>query len=455
MPNAHSPAGPPWLIRLGHFLGCLPDKLGFLSQCVRSHGDVVDLSLASPLVTTFLVNHPDDIGHILLRHHQNYSKTPKLTSAAGRQRSGDGLLTGVGKPAVAQKRLLQPLLAEAAGPRFDRLIVDCTQQAMARWQPGGEIDVASEMASLARRIIGKALLSVDLENEGRELAAAIMVRQRYIRHVYETKLPFAERLPTRINRQCRQAVRFIDQTLYPMIAARRRDPAPPPDLLTMFINARYSDGSSMTDKQIRDEALTITSTGYETVALALAWTMYLLAEHPAAQRQLAEEVHAVLHGRAATAGDMPNLRYAAMVFSEAMRLYPPTWIFMRVPQQDDVLPTGVRVPAGARLYLCPYVTHRDPRFFPEPGQFQPERFAEASRQARHRFAYFPFAAGPRICLGQDFAMMEGILALACIAQRFTWDLAPGQIIEPKPGQFLFPRNGIRIRLKPANEDSAH
>jgi cytochrome P450 len=335
-------------------------------------------------------------------------------------------------------------------PHFGQMIVECTQEMMARWHPNTEVDVATEMTALARRIIGKALLSVDVENEAQELAVAIAVRQRYIRHVYETVLPFAEHLPTRINRECRHAVRFIDQTFYEMIAARRRDPSPPPDLLTLFINARYSDGSHMTDKQVRDEALTVTSTGYETIALALAWTMYLLAQHPAAQRQLAEEAYAALDGRAPTADDVPKLRYTEMVFLEAMRLYPPAWIFVRVPEQDDVLPSGVPVRAGTKLYLCPYVTHRDARFFPEPDRFQPERFTEACQRTRPRFAYFPFAGGPRVCLGQGFALLEGILVLACIARRFTWAPVPGPPIEPRPGQFLFPRNEIRVRLNPCS-----
>lgn len=421
--------GPSWPYRLAHSRGCVPDQLGFLRRCVQSYGDVVNLS-PSASRPTYLLNHPDDIGHVLHQHHLNYHKTRTMTGAEGRQRSGEGLLTGMGQPAITQKRLLQPLMIQLVTAQLGKMMTDCTKEMMARWQPGGCVDVSAEMAALTRRIMGRSLLSLDLETDAPELNSAIIARQRYIRQVYESPLA------ARCNRQFRHAADTIDHALYQFIAARRRDPSPPPDLLTLFIQARYTDGSAMTDKQVRDEALTITSTGYETVALALVWTLYLLAHHPEAQERLARET--------------ASTNFAEMVYSEAMRLYPPTWIFVRVAEKEDTLPSGAAIPAGSKLFLCPYVTQRDARFFPEPERFDPGRF---EKPAHPRFAYFPFSAGPRVCLGQGFAMMEGVRVLSCIAQRFTWKPASSQTIVPRPGQFLFPRRAIRVRLK-SNEDIA-
>ena len=405
--DAKKLTGPSWPVLLGHYLRWLPDKLGFLQQCVQAHGDVVNLSLAAPFARTYLLNDPADIGHVLQSNHLNYAKTKKLTGPGGRKRSGEGLLTSVGSAAITQKRLLQPALAQLVMPRLEQIVLECTQTLLASWPQ--EIDAVAEMTTLARRILGRALLSEEFDPS---LTDAIAVSQRHIRRVYESVLPVR---PTRVEQA---ATRCIDEHLHRHIAAHRHQPRE--DLLGLFIAARYSDGSAMTDKQVRDEALTMLSTGYETVALGLAWALFLLAQNPDQQTANAE-----------------------FVFSEALRLYPPTWIYVRVAQADDVLPSGARVRAGTKLYLCPYVTHRDARFFPEPEQFRPERFAGPLP----RFAYFPFSAGPRVCLGQGFAMLEGTLVLNTITKRFRWDLVPGQTIVPAPGQFLFPNGPIRIRLR--------
>jgi cytochrome P450 len=446
--GSRRPCGPPWHSRLGHFLGWAPDKLGFLRDCTRRYGDVVDLSLAAPLQSTYLLNDPEDIGHVLQDHRHNYEKTPKLTGRAGRRRSGEGLLTGTGEPAIARKRLLQPLLAQSAAERFAPIVVRCARERMARWRVDAELDLAAEMIALARQIMGEMLLGIDLEGEGRELGRQIERRQRCIEHVYTSLLPLAERLPLRANREHRRAIRSIDESLYGMIAERRASASAPRDLLGLLVQARHADGTTMSDKQVRDEALTITSTGYETVGLALAWSLYLLSRHAGVERRLGEEVRAALGERPPAAGDEPKLRYAGKVFSEALRLYPPVWIFVRIPQRDDVLPSGTRVRAGTRLYLCPYVTQRDPRFFPDPERFDPDRFAEPAPHSRPRLAYFPFAGGPRVCLGQGFALLEGVLVLSCIAQRFTLEPVPGPSVTAVPRQFLFPSRPIRVRPRP-------
>lgn len=207
----------------------------------------------------------------------------------------------------------------------------------------------------------------------------------------------------------------------------------------------------MTDKQIRDEFLTLFSAGYETIGEALTWTWYLLSQHPEVEARFLDELREVLRGRVPGSDDVSKLPYTAMILAESMRLYPPTWIFIRMARQEAVLPSGFTIPAGSKLYLCQYVMHRNARYWPNPERFDPERFAEPEKKARPQFAYFPFGGGIRVCIGEAFAKMECILALASIAQRFALTLVPGQTVVPKPHMTLRPRNGIMMRIHMRNE----
>ena len=402
-------AGPPWLELLGHYLGWLPNKLGFFEQAPRKYGDVVDLSLAAPWRRTYLLNDPADIQHVLRGNHLNYDKTWQLTGAQGRQRSGEGLLTGAGTAAVQQKRLLQPILAQSIIPRLGEIVGELTPERLDRW--GDAIDASAEMSELARRILAFSLFGEDFSHS---IAEAIEERQRFLRRVYESLWPAG------ISRTCARALALLDGEIYRQIDLHRRQPRL--DLLSMFIAARFSDGSGMSDKQLRDETLTMMATGYDTVAISLAWTLYVTAHYPDFQSQ------------------MQDPQYASQVYSEALRLYPPTWIFVRVVQHDDRLPGGFELPARSKLFLSPYVTQRDERYFPQPLRFSPERFARPG----HRPAYFPFSAGPRICLGQGFAMLVATRILSEIARRYRWQSEDE--VKPRPGQFLFPHRPVRLRL---------
>jgi cytochrome P450 len=203
----------------------------------------------------------------------------------------------------------------------------------------------------------------------------------------------------------------------------------------------------MTDQQVRDEAVTLFITGYETIGEALTWTSYLLSQHQAIEAKFFAEVDEVLGGRVPSAGDLPRLGYSGMVLAESMRLYPPTWIFIRMTLQEDKLPSGATISAGSKLYLCPYVMHRHPRYFPDPNRFDPERFTETAKKERPQFAYFPFGGGARVCIGEHFAKMEGTLVLASIAQRFRLSLVPGQTIVPEPKMTLRPKHGLMMRIQ--------
>ena len=439
-----APSGPMGYPMLGHLPDFLRDKLGFLSRCTAHYGDVVKLKIGGP---TYLLNNPEDIKYVLVTNSGNYDKTPRLISRRGKRLSGEGLLTSSGETHLRQRRMLQPLFHHKSIEAFADEMVNSTNQMLARWKNGAVLNIADEMMSLVQRIMLKALFSTDIKNNIDELAEAISIRRRYIKYMFHSLFPFPEYLLTRINRKYRQAIRQIDNFTYGLIRTRRNAVDPPNDFLSMLIGAHYEDGTMMSDKQVRDEVLTFSITGYETIGEALTWTWYLLSQHPQqVESKLLAELDEVLGDRPPDIADLPKLNYTKMILSESMRLYPPTWIFVRVACEEDVLPSGITIPVHSKIYLCQYVTHRNPRYFPEPEQFDPMRFSDVARQARPKFAYFPFGGGSRLCIGESFAMMEGMILLTCIAQQYKLELLPGQVIVPEPGITLRPKHGVIMRL---------
>jgi cytochrome P450 len=434
-------SGPAAYPMVGHVPQFLRDRLGFLSRCAARYGDVVELKIGE---RTFLLNNAEDVRHVLMTNARNYTKTSRLTSARGKRLSGEGLLTMSGETHLNQRRMMQPAFHQKAIAGFADMIVDAAGEAVAGWREGAAFDVAAAMSALSQRVVLKALFSTDVEDLG-ALGAAISLRRRYMDYMFFTLLPFPEYLPTRRNREYRKAMERIDAFIYGAIAKRRRAADRPHDLLSMLMSASYRDGASMNDRQVHDEALTMTITGYETVGEALSWTWYLLAQHPAVKSRFHAELARVLNGRLPTLGDLPALTYAQQVLDESMRIYPPTWIFIRMARNGDVLPSGTRVPAGSKLYMCPYVMHRNPAYFPEPEKFDPERFSEEARKERHRVAHFPFGTGPRVCIGEQFARMEATLILAVIAQRFDLALMPDHKVVPEPRMTLRAKHGIMMK----------
>jgi cytochrome P450 len=259
-------------------------------------------------------------------------------------------------------------------------------------------------------------------------------------------VPFVDRLPTRHRREYSRAHREIDRITTDGIARRRAEAAPSADLLSMLVHVRYDDGQGMSDDQIRDEVRTLAIAGYETIAEALTWAWYLLAGDGTAESAVWAEVDGAAVATASGIVDSGRLPWCRMVLAEAMRLYPPTWLFVRVAQRDDVLPSGASVAAGTKIYLSQWVMHRNPRYFPDPERFDPRRFTADAIAARPRYTYFPFGAGRRLCIGEEFAWMQGVSILAQVARRFRLALAPGQTVMPEPNVTLRARGGLRMRL---------
>lgn len=436
------PGGPRGLPLLGHLLAYLPDKLHFLTDCAAAYGDVVRLRIGEP---TLLLSNPGDIQHVLTGNPNNYGKTWRLTNARGQRISGTGLHTSFGAAHLKQRRLMQPMFQRRIVETFAEMMQTRVSSMLQSWSPGITLDLRPAMESLALSIMLAAVFGPRFEDARGEMARAITARRSFYEYVYGTLLPFPDRLPHPAVLRYNNAMKTIDR----VIAREMHSGGDPAGWAAMFARTRYPDGTRMNLTQLRDEILTMLSTGYETAGDALTWTLYLLATHPEAEANVLREIGDVLGGcqRAPTADDVSRLKYTRMVLDESMRLYPPTWIYIRMALGDDRLPaSGAAVARGTKLYLCQWVMHRHPKYFPEPDKFRPERFADSG--GRPRFAYFPFGAGQRRCLGEQFALLECVVAVAMILQKVRLELTPGQLVEPHPGITLRPKNGIQLRLHP-------
>jgi cytochrome P450 len=436
--------GPPGLPLVGHAPAFLRDKLGFLTRCFAEHGDVVRLHIGGP---TYLVSAPDDVKHLLVSNSDNYEKTTRLTSARSRRFFGSGLVTAVGPAHLRQRRMMQPVFHHAVISNFAALIAECAAVMIGRWTDGAIVDVDEEMLAVTQRITARALLGEESDTVVDRFRAAVSVRRRYQEFLLGSALPFADRLPTSGRRDYARAHREMDEIVAEGVARRRAAVATGGDLLSMLVHARYDDGTGMSDEQISDEVRTLSLAGYETVAEALSWSWYLLAGATEAESAVWAEVDGVATGeRGIGTAELARLPWCRMVLAEAMRLYPPTWLFVRVAQRDDVLPSGVFVAAGSKLYLSQWVMHRNPRYFADPDRFDPRRFAPEAIGSRPRFTYLPFGAGRRLCIGEEFAWMQGVSIMASVARRFRLVLPPGQSVEPEPNVTLRPHGGLPMRL---------
>jgi cytochrome P450 len=437
--RTESPSPAAWPL-LGHLPAFLHDKLAFLTRCADQYGDTVPLRIGEP---TYLLNDAADIQHVLIDNSANYSKTWRLTSPRGKRFSGNGLHTSYGAEHLRQRRMLQPVFSRSAIEElFFEVMLDRTRRRLEAWtiQPGGEVDLAAETESLALSIILGSIFGLDFADE--KLTAAVTVRRRYIEYFYESLLPFPEYLPFPVVQRYRRAQELIDDVIRQEI----EHPVSPQSFLASFAAATYPDGSRMEFRQLRDEILTLMSTGYETIGDALSWTLYLLARHPEVESQVVEELVAVLGDRTPSVDDILKLSFTRQVLDESMRLYPPTWIFIRMALGDDTLPRGTHMRKSSKLYLCQYVTHRSAKYFPDPTRFDPSRFGPGEAAKRPRFSYFPFGGGTRQCIGEHFALLEGVTVLALLLRRFRFQLNADQNIVPRPTITLRPRHGIRAKI---------
>jgi cytochrome P450 len=389
--------------------------------------------------------HPDSIQHVLEDAASNYPKLPTHTRKF-KLFVGEGLFTSEGEVHEFHRRLAEPVFQRERISSFVPMMVDSTRSMLARWAPlierGETIDILSEMMNLTLTIVMRTLFSADVGGEAETIAAAVRACNKYVYERLQSVVDLHERLPMPARRRFHENRRVLDDYVYALIQERRSSKTEADDLLSRFLRAQDErTGKGMSDIELRDAVVTIFLGGYETTALALTWTFYLLSMHPEVGRQLDAELDEILGDRIPTAEDLKALRFTRMVLLESLRLYPTVFTISRMPLSDDVI-DGYHVPAGSQIFLSPYLTHRHPGFWENPEGFDPERFSPERSAARHPLAYFPFSVGPRRCAGFPIAMMEAPLIVALVRRMYRLAVAPGYRPTPVARVFLFPKDGM-------------
>jgi cytochrome P450 len=392
----------------------------------------------------FLVSDPQLIKDILVTHNRNFTKSRGLERT--KRLLGNGLLTSEGAFHLRQRRLMQPAFHRERIAAYGRTMVEHGARLRDGWTDGTTLDIAGEMMRVTLSIAGKTLFDVDVEAQAVEVGQALTDTMESF---WTMMLPFAdvlERLPIPTLRRARIARAKLDALVYGMIAERRKSGRDHGDLLSMLLKAQdEDDGSIMTDRQVRDEAMTIFLAGHETTANALTWTWYLLSQNAGAEQRLHAEIARVLGDRLPTIADLPALTFTEQVATESMRLYPPAWIIGRRAIDEYRLGEYV-APARSILVMSQWVVQRDARFFADPERFAPDRWTPEFKASLPKFAYFPFGGGPRQCIGESFAWMELVLLIATIAQRWRLSLVPGHPVELQPVVTLRTKHGMRMTV---------
>jgi cytochrome P450 len=417
------------------------DPLGFFTHCAKTYGDITGMRYFNFRV--FFINHPDYIEDVLVNNARKFHKGRVLQANKGV--FGEGLLTSEGSFWLRQRRLAQPAFHRARIATYAETMVQYTERMLESWHDGEERDIHEEMMRVTLQIVGKTLFDADVTKDAREVGQSLELLME-LSADFGKAIMIPEWVPTVHNLRKTRAIRKLDKIIYRIIEERRKSERDTGDLLSMLLAARDDDGSRMTDKQLRDESITLFLAGHETTANALSWTWWLLAQNPEAENKLHAELDGLLAGRAPTLDDVPKLKYAEQVLTESMRLYPPAWGTARVAMEDHEI-GGYHVPKGTGVSLTQWTMHRDPRWFTDPEVFRPERWEDGLAKRLPRFAYFPFGGGPRQCIGNTFALMEATLGLATIAQKFRFRLVAGHPVVPLPSITLRPRHGIRAFLE--------
>lgn len=418
-------------------------RLPFMIESAEKYGDIVFFKVGNERI--YLFNHPDLIRDVLVTNQKNFTKSRALVKA--KRVLGEGLLTSEGELHLRQRRLAQPAFHRDRIAAYGRSMVDYAARTSSRWANAQTLDIHDEMMRLTLAIVARTLFSADVENEAAEIGEALTVTFAAFNIGI---LPFSEileKLPLPYIKRFEAARARLDGTIYRIINERRATGEDTGDLLSMLLLAQDTegDGGGMTDTQVRDEAMTIFLAGHETTANALSWTWYLLSQHPDVATRFHQEIDA-LENRPPQPEDLPNLPYTRMILAESMRLYPPAWAVGR-RAINDFEAGGYHIPARSMVLMSQYIMHRDPRFYPNPDRFDPERWRPEVAATRPKFSYFPFGGGTRFCIGEQFAWMEGILILTTIGQKWRMSYAGASAPSVEPRITLRPAGTLPMKVE--------
>jgi cytochrome P450 len=445
------PPGPKFLPRLLTGKVFRVSATEYLVECAKTYGDLVHYTAIGRHI--YQLNSPALIEDFFLKDAAKHYRGIVMQKA--RTVLGEGLLTSEEPLHMRQRRLAQPAFHRARIAGYGETIGQQAVAMTSRWRTGTTLDLHEEMLGVALRIVGKCLFSLNVESDAevKQISNAV---DSFMRILPIAFLPFSEqiqKLPIPSMQRIRRGVAELDTLICGMIAERRNNPGDRGDLLSMLMEAVDSEAvggesARMSDKQLRDECLTVMLAGHETTANALSFAMWLLAKHPDVQAAVRDEARAVLGGRAPVAADYAHLKFTTQVFAETMRLYPPVWVTARTCDQPYEI-AGYRIAKGSVVIAPQFVVHRDPRLFPDPLRFDPSRFSDENKAGRPRYAYFPFAAGSRQCIGEGLAWMEGVFVLAVTAREWHLTLPPGSPAEiPYNAAIsLRPKHGVPLAIE--------
>lgn len=437
--------GPKGLPLAGSLFQFKNNSLEFLRKMTDQYGDLVKIRLG-PTRYIYLVNHPDYFKEILTSKAGYFQKSLALQIA--KKFLGDGLLTSEGNQHMRQRRLMQPAFQPRHIEQYAQTMVALGERMVENWRDGEKRKISEDMMDVTLRIIVKTMFSLDYNQDTHQIGRALEVGLKYVMNRARSIVPVPDNFPTPQNVRFKKAARVLNETIFSIIDERRKNGSENNgDLLSVLLAARdEEDGKGMTDRQVRDQVMTIFLAGHETTANTLSWTWYLLSQHPEVEQKFWHELDSVLEGRSPTIEDVNRLTYTRYTIQESMRLYPAAWIIGR--QALDEVDIGEHhFEKGDTLMMSQYVMHRNPRYFENPDAFRPERFDGDLLERIPQYAYFPFGGGPRVCIGNHFAMLEATLLLAVIGQKFKLRLSENHHpVIPEPLITLRPKNGLYMNV---------
>ena len=442
MSGAAALAGPRGRLFTGNLHQFAESPLDFLTHAAREYGPVVRLRFGRR--RALLLNDPTLIEEVLVTRRTSFVKSTPLQ--AQRRLFGNGLLTNEGDSWLRQRRLAQPAFHRDKIAVYANVIVDQASAFVDSLPVGGIEEIHDRFKNFTISVASISLFGGDVAHRAHSLGGALEdTMNRYASRRGVARFT-PDWFPIPVNRAYRQGVSAIEHTVLEIIESRRKETASRDDLLSILIDARYEDGEAMTDRQLRDEAVTLFLGGIDTPALALTWCWYLLSQNPDVEQKMFEEIDSRIGSRRAKFSDTPRLCYTEMLVKEAMRLFPPAWLLSR-DATETVTIGNLEIESGTSVLMSQWVTHRDPAFFADPLRFDPNRWRNGATEDLPRFAYFPFGGGPRGCIGSSFAMTEMILALATIGQRLKFRLADGARVVPYASMTLRPKDGMKVRIE--------
>lgn len=441
VPVMASSKGPLALISL--LRGLERDMPGVIRSAVEQNGDLFIFEMLDKKY--YMVIHPEHLHEMLVDKASQFGKDSAYTDPKrGLARFlGEGLLTSNGEFWKRQRRLISPALHAKRIGGYAQMMLDETVERLLQWKHGATLDIDHEMMQTTLHIVTRTLFHIDISADAMRIADAMTAMQEASGSGNNLSALIPKWLPTPQKAREAKAVRDLDEIVYRLIGEWRLTGEDKGDLLSMLLLAETEEGTRMTDKQARDEVVTMFLAGHETTANTLNWTWVLLSQHPEIETKLHAELDRVLAGRTPTLEDLRQLPYTEQVIKESMRLYPPAFGFSRIALEDTTI-GGCDIPAGAVMQAFTWVTHTDERWWDDASAFRPERFAPENAERLVRYAYLPFGGGPRVCIGNTFAMMEAQIMLATIASRYRLRIAPGQRIAAAPLLTLRPKYGLKM-----------